>query len=194
MISGKELQGFRTYDYTGYTKADGSKGFIKTGKIVTYDHINYFGEFKDTVASTLPRGYIIPAAFSAIAEKLMLHGVKVDTIAKSITLSGEIFTIEKFNRSTRKFEGHQMASAEGAFAPATKTAQKGDFKIDMAQPLANLIFYLLEPQSDDGLVNWNFFDTYLDQQGVSVKAVEYPVFKYFAWPAEPAKAAGRKKK
>ena len=194
MISGRELQGFRTYDYTGYTKADGSKGLIKTGKIVTYDHINYFGEFKDTVASTLPRGYIIPAAFSAIAEKLMLHGVKVDTIAKSVTLIGEIFTIEKFNRSSRKFEGHMMASAEGVFAPATKTAQKGDFKIDMAQPLANLIFYLLEPQSDDGLVNWNFFDGYLDQQGVSAKAVEYPVFKYFAWPAEPAKAAGRKKK
>jgi hypothetical protein len=194
MISGKELQGFRTYDYTGYTKADGNKGLIKTGKIVTYDHINYFGEFKDTVASTIPRGYIIPAAFSAIAEKLLLHGVKVDTIAKSVTLSGEIFTIEKFNRSARKFEGHLMASAEGAFSPATKTAQKGDFKIDMAQPLANLIFYLLEPQSDDGLVNWNFFDTYLDQQGVSAKAVEYPVFKYFAWPAEPAKAAGRKKK
>ena len=49
----------------------------------------------------------------------------------------------------------------------------------MAQPLRNLIFYLLEPQSDDGLVTWNFFDTYLKAKGVDKKPVEYPVFKHF---------------
>jgi hypothetical protein len=87
-----------------------------------------------------------------------------------------------------------MASAEGNFQPAAKTVQKGDFKVDMAQPLANLIFYMLEPQSDDGLLTWNFFDAYLDQNGVNTKPVEFPVFKYFAWPTETAKPAGRKKK
>lgn len=28
----------------------------------------------------------------------------------------------------------------------------------MAQPLAPLAFYLLEPRSDDGLVDWNLLD------------------------------------
>jgi hypothetical protein len=46
--------------------------------------------------------------------------------------------------------------------------------VDAAQPLANLIFYLLEPQSDDGLTTWNFFD---DQIGEGNTI--YPVFKYF---------------
>jgi dipeptidyl-peptidase-4 len=36
----------------------------------------------------------------------------------------------------------------------------------------------LEPQSDDGLINWNFFDSYLEKQGVNNKPVDYPVFKY----------------
>jgi len=43
----------------------------------------------------------------------------------------------------------------------------------METPLANLIFYLLEPESDDGLVFWNFFDDYFD----TVQTREYPVFK-----------------
>jgi hypothetical protein len=85
-----------------------------------------------------------------------------------------------------------MASAEGNLKPLPGKFRKGDFKVDMAQPLANLIFYLLEPQSDDGLLTWNFFDTYLDQNDVKNKPVEFPIFKYFAWPGE-AKPGAKKK-
>lgn len=49
----------------------------------------------------------------------------------------------------------------------------------MAQPLTNLIFYMLEPQSDDGLVTWNFFDEYFEKNEVNEKNVIYPVFKYY---------------
>jgi dipeptidyl-peptidase-4 len=49
----------------------------------------------------------------------------------------------------------------------------------MAQPLANLIFYMLEPQSDDGLLSWNFFDHILKGSNVPFSPVDYPVFKYF---------------
>ncbi len=190
----QKLNGFRTYEYKSFTRPDGSKRDYRTGNIVSIDNVTYYGEFKDTVQSTVPRGYIIPAVLSVVAEKLIMQGVKVDTIGKTEKLSGEVFNIEKYDRSTRKFEGHFMASAEGNFQPATKTVQKGDFKVDMAQPLANLIFYMLEPQSDDGLLTWNFFDAYLEQNGVNTKPVEFPVFKYFAWPTETAKPAGRKKK
>ncbi len=184
-----KLNHFRTYDYNYFTKPDGSKQLLKTGKIVTYDDVTYFGEFKDTVQSTVPRGYIIPAAMQNIVELLKKQGAKVEVLEKDEKLSGEVFMVEKFNRATRKFEGHNMASAEGKFEAATRTVHKGDFKVDLAQPLANLIFYLLEPQSDDGLVNWNFFDAYLDQNGVNTKVVEFPVFKYFSWPvAEKVKA------
>ncbi len=188
----KKLNGFRTYDYTSFTKPDGSKTLVKNGNIVTYDNINYYGEFKDTVQSTLPRGYLIPASQSAIAELLMKQGVKVEKLDKEEKISGEIFLVEKLTRSPRKFEGHFMASAEGHFENATKTFAKGDYKVDLAQPLANLAFYMLEPQSDDGLLTWNFFDTYLDQNGVAAKPVEFPVFKYYAWP-EPAKKKPGKK-
>ncbi len=72
-----------------------------------------------------------------------------------------------------------MATAEGKFSAATRKFKKGDYIVALDQPLANLIFYMLEPQSDDGLVTWNFFDEALSAAGVNNKLVEYPVFKYY---------------
>jgi hypothetical protein len=179
MVSGETLNGFRTYDYVQTRKSDGTAQNLRTGNIVKFDSVKYFAKFEAEVESTLPSGYIIPAEFSAIAEHLRRAGVKVDQLTKSQSFKGEVFKMAALTKATRKFEGHFMAKADGTFSSANKKFKKGDYVVDLAQPLANLIFYLLEPQSDDGLVTWNFFDTYYDQQQKSNKPVEYPVFKYY---------------
>lgn len=189
MIPSQKLDGFRTYDYKAFTRADGSKALVKTGNIVSFNGVNYFGEFKDTLQSTLPRGYILPASQSAIAELLKKQGVTVQLLDKDETLNGDVFMVDKYERAMRKFEGHFMASAEGRFVNATRVFPKGSYRVDMAQPLANLIFYMLEPQSDDGLLTWNFFDNFMDTNGVNTKPVEYPVFKYYAWPVSRKQSA-----
>ncbi len=173
------LMHFRTYDYTQFVQPDGSVNLVKTGRIVYHDSVNYFGAFKDTLQSTLPRGYIIPAAFSSIATLLKNQGAVVHELTQKTIIKGEVFTVEQLTKATRKFEGHLMASAEGHYAPILYTAQKGDFIVDLAQPLANLIFYLLEPQSDDGLLRWNFYDTYLETEKINEHAVQFPIIKYF---------------
>jgi hypothetical protein len=175
----KPLQHFRTYDYEKFLKEDGTTTLLRTGKIVYYDNITYFAAFKDTVSALLPRGYIIPAGLDTIVEILRKQGVKVTTLEKNQRFSGESFFIEKWNKSPRKFEGHYMVSVEGTFNAREILAKKGDFIVDMAQPLANLIFYMLEPQSDDGLLSWNFFDLILRGSNVPFSPVDYPVFKYF---------------
>jgi dipeptidyl-peptidase-4 len=48
--------------------------------------------------------------------------------------------------------------------------------VRMAQPLANLAAYLLEPQSNDGLMTWNYLDRYLVPQWGSGYN-PYPVYK-----------------
>ena len=175
----KPLNHFRTYDYEKYLKEDGSISWLKSGKITYYDNITYYAAFKDTVSALLPRGYIIPAGLDTIVEMLRRHGVKVTTLEKNQRFSGESFFIEKWNKSPRKFEGHNMVSVEGKFNAKEMIAQNGDYMVDLAQPLANLIFYMLEPQSDDGLLSWNFFDQILKSANVPFSPVDYPVFKYF---------------
>lgn len=175
----KPLQNFRTYDYENFLKEDGTTTLLRTGKIAYYDNITYYAAFKDTVSALIPRGYIIPAGLDTVVDILRQQGVKITTLEKNQRFSGESFFIEKWNKSPRKFEGHNMASVEGTFNAREMLAKKGDFVVDMAQPLANLIFYMLEPQSDDGLLNWNFFDFILKSDNVPFAPVEYPVFKYF---------------
>jgi hypothetical protein len=179
MVPLETFEKFRTYDYVREKKPDNSGKLFRTGNIVTYDSVTYHAKFEAQVESTLPRGYVIPAEFAFIAEHLKKHGVAVKQLTKGQSFQGEVFTINALEKSKRKFEGHFMAEAKGDFKSGSRKFKKGDYVVDLAQPLANFIFYLLEPQSDDGLVNWNFFDAYLEKQGIANKPVEYPVFKYY---------------
>ena len=40
---------------------------------------------------------------------------------------------------------------------------EGSWICRTGQPLGNLIVYLLEPESEDGLVTWNFLDEHLEE-------------------------------
>lgn len=177
MISTETIKDFITYDYIPSIQPDSSVKWYRTGKIISIDSVKYFGSYEPVVESTLPRGYVIPATQKHIVEHLKLLGITVQQLKQSKSFTGEIFEVAEFKTAPRKFEGHAMASVTGTFKPITKTFKNGDYYIDLAQPLANLIFYMLEPQSDDGLITWNFFDTYFLNQ--SNKPMVYPVFKYY---------------
>ena len=174
----QKLNDFITYDYITSTKADGTKEYFKTGNIVKFNDIDYYAKFEAELESTIPSGYVIPAEFVSIVENLRKHGVKIDQLTKAQSFAGESFTIAKFEKAARAFQGHATAKANGEFSRSSRKFKKGDYVVDMAQPLSNLIFYLLEPQSDDGLLTWNFFDTYLEKNNINNQPVEYPVFKY----------------
>jgi hypothetical protein len=169
----------RTYDYSAYKNEAGENKYIRSGKIIEIPNVENYSKFEPRVSSTLPRGYFIPKSMNQIADHLKAQGVKVVELKKSKRAVGEVFIVNTLKNSKRKFEGHNMATVEGEFVSKTRTFRKGDYWIDMAQPLSNLIFYMLEPQSDDGLVTWNFFDNYFEENEVSKKTVEYPIFKYY---------------
>ena len=44
---------------------------------------------------------------------------------------------------------------------STLRLEPGDFAVRTDQPLGTLAAYLLEPESDDGLTRWNFFESAL---------------------------------
>lgn len=175
----KPVNKYRTYGYYTVKDKDGKTSYLRGPGIVELDNIENNSAFEATVESTLPKGYIIPAEFEFIAKHLEKQGATVTKLDKPARTTGESFIVEKYTLADRAFEKHNMATAEGKFVPETYRAKKGDYQVTLAQPLANLIFYILEPQSDDGLVTWNFFDDYFKKNGVDKGSVKYPVFKYF---------------
>ena len=176
----EKIENYRTYDYIPYIKKDGKKGYLRSGKIIDVPNVTNLSKFNATVSTTLPRGYFLPKSMKSIVNHLKKQGIKVTELKSRKRATGEVFIIDTLNISKRKFEGHNMATVTGKYIAKTQVFRKGDFWIDMAQPLTNLAFYMLEPQSDDGLVSWNFFDDYLKSQGVETKSVAYPVFKYYS--------------
>jgi len=179
MVPLEQKFNLRSYDYTAYKNESGETKYMRSGKIIEIPNVENYSKFEAKVSSTLPRGYFIPKSMKYIVDHLEKQGVEITELKKSKRAIGEEFVVNSLKNSDRKFEGHHMATLEGAFTSKTKAFKKGDYWIDMAQPLSNLIFYMLEPQSDDGLVTWNFFDTYFKEKGINNKPVAYPVFKYY---------------
>ncbi|MBE0713035.1 MAG: M14 family metallopeptidase [Candidatus Aminicenantes bacterium] len=131
-----------------------------------------------TVEARVPRGYLIPAEMDFVVEKLRAQNVKVEVLAKPVKVSGEEFVIDKVGQG--RSGGYNMIKLDGGFAPSpVREFPAGTFRVDMAQTLANLAFYCLEPQAADGFVGWGVFDAYFKSAGVDKRSIVYPVYKYF---------------
>jgi hypothetical protein len=169
----------RTYDYLAYLDSTGKTRYARSPTVIEVENVNNHSSFDATVSATVPAGYIIPAELHNVIQKLREHGVMMKQLQKDQKFSGEEFMISELKVSGQLFEHHNRITLEGDFVAKSKTCKKGDYHVEMTQALANLIFYLLEPQSDDGLVHWNFFDKYLNLKGIQKNKVAYPVFKYW---------------
>jgi hypothetical protein len=154
--------------------------FEPTGKIMWTHDVLHLMNFDPVVTAKVPRGYIYPAELTGVTKKLEQHGIILSSIDKKMKLSGDIFRIKSFDQSEREsYGGHKTVSLDGEFKEGSMNFPKGSIYVDMAQPLAWLIFYLLEPQSDDGLVFWNYFDDYLTSHKVEKGNLDFPVLKVY---------------
>ncbi len=131
-----------------------------------------------TVEAKMPRGYLLPAELEDVAEKLRLHNVKVEVLAKPVKVRGEEFVVDRVIQG--RGGNAPPLRLEGGFAASpVKEFPAGSFRVDLAQPAANTAFYCLEPQSADGFVGWGVFDAWFKAAGADRRSVVYPVYKYF---------------
>jgi hypothetical protein len=130
-----------------------------------------YGTFRPTVTEVVPSAYIIPNTpeMRDVLAKLRLHGISTAPARGSYAV--EKFTIDSTRVAGRENEGHKERTTFGSWS-AAGTVSAGDATIvSMKQPLARLIFLLLEPRSDDGLLDWGFME-----QAIAGKTV-YPIMR-----------------
>ena len=140
--------------------------------------VKHYDHLEPNLMATVPLGYVFPQELKIVADKLSEHGIIVKQLPERMRIESQQFIISSFKRDSRfSYGGHRTVSVEGIFINRMAVAEKGSYYVDMRQPLAWLIFYMLEPQSDDGLLFWNYFDDYLLPTGVETKQVVYPVIK-----------------
>jgi hypothetical protein len=138
--------------------------------------IPYFSDFVPKRSVPFPYAYLIPAASPEITEKLLQHGLSVEKLREPVSLEVESFRIKEIKGASRLYQGHYLNSVKGEYHLEKKEFPEGTLFIATAQPLANVAAYLLEPESDDGLLVWNFFDRYVVSQWRR-ELQTYPVYR-----------------
>ena len=137
------------------------RGYRRTGLMRTQVMPAYL-RFEPELSRTIPRAWLLPARDTAAIALLRLHGILVERPSAAMTQARlSRFLIDSLSSAPKEFQGHHERHLSGSWRDTTAQIP-GDMLMvrgDQAQTVAAL--YLLDPESDDGLVTWNVFDSEL---------------------------------
>ena len=134
-----------------------------------------------------PAAYYVPADLAAVVDLLAAHGVDGAPLDADATLAVEEFVVRASSVADRPYQGHRERTVTGGWTPVERAVPAGTLVVPLDQPLGRLVFTLLEPRSDDGIVNWNLVDDHVGAPG-SV----YPILRRPAAPGTgPQESAPR---
>ncbi len=154
----------------GFVEEEKNGRRVATGQPKDYP-AQYVGVAAPTLSVRRPYAYLLPAAHAKVRENLQRHGVTVEELRADATLDVEVYRIDKVTRAARAFQNHRLVSVDATPRGERRSLPAGILLVRTGQPLGSLAVYLLEPQSEDGLCTWNFFDDALRE------GQDYPVLR-----------------
>jgi hypothetical protein len=157
---------FRGYAY------DKRSSEISGGDWIVYDEhtpqiwrVPLFDELVPKITVQAPRGgYLIDGGFaSQVAAVLDRHGLRYARLDGQPRVEVEAYRATKVVFGPQ-FEGRTPVELQGAWAPETRTLERGAIFVPIAQRGARLVLHLLEPALPDSLVRWGSFNTVFERK------------------------------
>ncbi|MBN2409709.1 MAG: M14 family metallopeptidase [Candidatus Aminicenantes bacterium] len=164
------------YETEVIPQGEGRRPRLRATEKVNVLTIPYYSDWIGKRRVSIPYAYVLGVPDADVAAKLRQHGLVLEKLNEAVNLEVEVFKLTEFKAAERAYQGHHLNQAKGEYALETREFPAGTIIIPTAQPLGRLAAYLLEPESDDGLLAWNFFDRYLVPQW-SRELPDYPVYK-----------------
>jgi dipeptidyl aminopeptidase/acylaminoacyl peptidase len=154
-------------------------GFVeerKNGRTVATDKphdytVEYWGLCEPATSVERPYAYLFPASLTHAVENLQRHGIRVEELREDIELDLEVAKVTKVHRAKTAFQKHHLELLDATVRPETRRVEAGTILVRTGQALGTLAAYLLEPESEDGLATWNFFDD------VVAEGKDFPVLR-----------------
>ncbi len=107
---------------------------------------------------SLPAAYAFPGAYPELAALLARHGIRVERTRRAWRGEVSTLTLESVEPG-RKLQGRTMTSVTGTWATdAKRPLEVGSYVVRTDQPLALLIFHILEPEAGDGATAWGLLE------------------------------------
>ncbi len=162
----------RPVNFLGFVEEMKGNKRVATDKPRTYELL-YEGGTEATLSVTRPYAYLVPKALTKVVEMLRRHGIAMEELREDIELDVEAYRVDKITRKA-DFQKHQPVTLEVTARKESRRVEAGTLLVRTAQPLGSLAAVLLEPQSEDGLVTWNFFDPVAEGKDFSVLRLPAP--------------------
>jgi Zinc carboxypeptidase len=135
------------------------RGFRRTGAMRTQT-MPVYDRFEPELSRTIPRAWLLPASDTAAISLLRLHGIRVERPESNMTAASlSRFMIDSVHVQPKEFQGHHETQLAGSWHDLGAEFPPEMMMVRGNQPQAVTALYMLDPESDDGLVTWNVFDS-----------------------------------
>ena len=153
----------KTFEAELATDTTGRRNYKKTDRQKTVT-IPYYIDYHPKTNVKFPFAYLVTVNDPGVTNLLRLHGINVEKLVEKSRIEVQRFNISELKGATRLNQGHYTNTVKGKYLNETIDFPAGTIVVRTSQPLANVAAYLLEPQSNDGMLTWNLFDKYLVPQ------------------------------
>ena len=116
------------------------------------------------IAIDPPLGYLIPPQWTAAFDRLDLHGIAYSILSKAVTTEFETYRFSDISWDHEPFEGHHLLHFKSAKVTEQRTLPEGSGVVWLNQKTNKIIVEMLEPEAEDSLVAWGYFDPIFEQK------------------------------
>lgn len=152
-------------------KREPGMGMRERTGIIKLVRMPVMATFTPTLTSTLPFAYAFDEkAARALLPILKIHGIAVEQLDAGTTVTAQSFAVDSVIDRGRSETSRMMKDVTGHWnTAASRSLPKGTYVVRAGQPFGLAAFYLLEPESEDGLMQWSFLD------GVVAPHADFPI-------------------
>jgi hypothetical protein len=143
-------------------RGGGGAGGGQPAEPVTFERVNrpVFTKFEPTRTTTRPWGYLIPPGAAKVVPVLHDHQISVQRLTAPVSVEVEVYYATQI-RGDQYFQGHYLRQVTATKRTETMQLPAGTLFVPAGQARANLISYLLEPETNDNLVTWGYLDDFV---------------------------------
>jgi hypothetical protein len=123
-----------------------------------------FFHAKPTVTVSRPAGYVVPAGWPEIEERLKAHGIRYRKLETPATLDVGTFRAEDATFSPQPYQGLTRVTAKIRRAVEKRAIPAGSLWVPLDGEMSRVVMHLLEPEGPDSLFQWGKLSTCLEQK------------------------------
>jgi hypothetical protein len=146
-------------------------------RLVETEIASWYPRVESLITCARPLGYVVPGKCGDVISLLLKLGVKVYRFDRGGALAVEACQVDDIIQGTEDYIPPQRIAV--SLRPLQVPLERGDCYVPLAQPAANLVPLLLEPQSDLGLIRFRAFNLAVEKGDI------FPIYRVMQAPTIP---------